>query len=131
VILEEDACKEVDQASEALRQVRMGHLNRGDWRVVLRQTGTPYQPLMKVQLLATLQCSLCMSGKQHQKRNSRARRPRLHSSRIFGMIKSDVMEMSIAIDGSRYVIGFTDYHSRGLGICHEMEAWSAPEVTTI
>ncbi|KZN87647.1 hypothetical protein EN45_062080 [Penicillium chrysogenum] len=37
VILEEDACKGVDQASEALWHARMGHLNRGDLRVVLRR----------------------------------------------------------------------------------------------
>jgi hypothetical protein len=35
-LLEEDACKGVDQASEALWHARMGHLNRGDLRVVLR-----------------------------------------------------------------------------------------------
>ena len=35
VILEEDACRAVDQASEALWHARMGHLNRGDLRVVL------------------------------------------------------------------------------------------------
>ncbi|OQD70189.1 hypothetical protein PENANT_c268G05202, partial [Penicillium antarcticum] len=113
VILEEDACKGVDQASEALWHARMGHLNRGDLRVVLRQTGTPYRPLTQAQLLATPQCPACMSGKQHQKRNSRARRPRLHSTRIFEMIHSDIMEMPIAKDGSRYVITFTDDYSRG------------------
>ncbi|OQE08426.1 hypothetical protein PENFLA_c135G06338 [Penicillium flavigenum] len=113
VILEEDACKGVDQASEALWHARMGHLNRGDLRVVLRQTGTPYRPLTQAQLLATPQCLACMSGKQHQKRNSRARRPRLHSTRIFEMIHSDIMEMPIAKDGSRYVITFTDDYSRG------------------
>ena len=51
VILEDDACKGVDQASEALWHARMGHLNRGDLRVVLRQTGTPYRPLTQAQLL--------------------------------------------------------------------------------
>jgi hypothetical protein len=45
VILEEDVCTGVDQASEALWHARMGYLNRGDLRVVLRQTGTPYRPL--------------------------------------------------------------------------------------
>jgi hypothetical protein len=45
VILKEDACKGVDQASEALWHARVGHLNRGDLRVVLRRTGTPYRPL--------------------------------------------------------------------------------------
>jgi transposase InsO family protein len=135
VILEEDACKGVDQASEALWHARMGHLNRGDLRVVLRQTGTPYRPLTRAQLLATPQCLACMSGKQHQKRNSRARRPRLHSSRIFEMVHSDIMEMPVAKDGSRYVITFTDDHSRGswayaMGWKHEalqkfrqFEAW--------
>jgi transposase InsO family protein len=113
VILEEDACKGVDQASEVLWHARMGHLNRGDLRVVLRQTGTPYRPLTQAQLLATPQCPACMSGKQHQKRNSRARLPRLHSTRIFEMIHSDIMEMPIAKDGSRYVITFTDDYSRG------------------
>jgi len=113
VILEEDACKGVDQASEALWHARMAHLNRGDLRVVLRQTGTPYRPLTQAQLQATPQCPACMSGKQHQKRNSRARRPRLHSTRIFEMIHSDIMEMPIAKDGSRYVITFTDDYSRG------------------
>ncbi|KAJ6050443.1 uncharacterized protein N7446_010552 [Penicillium canescens] len=113
VILEEGACKGVDQASEALWHARMGHLNRGDLRVVLRQTGTPYRPLTQAQLLATPQCPACMSGKQHQKRNSRARRPRLHSTRIFELIHSDIMEMPIAKDGSRYVITFTDDYSRG------------------
>jgi transposase InsO family protein len=113
VILEEDACKGVDQASEALWHARMGHLNRGDLRVVLRRTGTPYRPLTQAQLLATPQCPACMSGKQYQKRNSRARRPRLHSTRTFEMIRSDIMEMSIAKDGSRYVVTFTDDYSRG------------------
>jgi hypothetical protein len=37
-----DSCKGVDQASEALWHARMGHLNRGDLRVVLRRTGTPF-----------------------------------------------------------------------------------------
>ncbi|KAJ5267340.1 hypothetical protein N7478_010148 [Penicillium angulare] len=101
VILEEDAGKGVDQASEALWHARMGHLNRGDLRVVLRQTGTPYRPLTQAQLQATPQCPACMSGKQHQKRNSRARRPRLHSRRIFELIHSDIMEMPIAKDVSR------------------------------
>ncbi|OQD78121.1 hypothetical protein PENANT_c086G01457 [Penicillium antarcticum] len=113
VILEEDACKGVDQASEVLWHTRMGHLNRGDLRVVLRRTGTPYRPLTQAQLLATPQCQACMSGKQYQKRNSRARRPRLHSTRTFEMIHSDIMEMPIAKDGSRYVITFTDDYSRG------------------
>lgn len=113
VILEEDACTGVNQASEALWHARMGHLNRGDLRVVLRQTGTPYRPLTRSELLATPQCPACMSGKQHQKRNSRARRPRLHSSRIFEMLHSDIMEMPLAKDGSRYVITFTDDYSRG------------------
>jgi transposase InsO family protein len=112
-ILEEDASTGVDQATEALWHARMGHLNRGDLRVVLRQTGTPYRPLTQSELLATPQCPACMSGKQHQKRNSRARRPRLHSSRIFEMIHSDIMEMTVAKDGSRYVITFTDDYSRG------------------
>jgi transposase InsO family protein len=112
-ILEEDASKGVDQASEALWHARMGHLNRGDLRVVLRQTGTPYRPLTQAQLQATPQCPACMSGKQHQKRNSRARRPRLHSTRIFELIHSDIMEMPMAKDGSRYVITFTDDYSRG------------------
>ena len=112
-ILEEDACGGVDQASEALWHARMGHLNRGDLRVVLRQTGTPYRPLTPSELQATPQCPACMSGKQHQKRNSRARRPRLHSSRTFEMIHSDIMEMPVARDGSRYVITFTDDYSRG------------------
>ncbi|OKP09992.1 Retrovirus-related Pol polyprotein from transposon TNT 1-94 [Penicillium subrubescens] len=112
-ILEEDVCTGVDQASEALWHARMGHLNRGDLRVVLRQTGTPYRPLTQSELQATPQCPACMSGKQHQKRNSRARRRRLHSSRIFEMIHSDIMEMPVAKDGSRYVITFTDDYSRG------------------
>jgi transposase InsO family protein len=112
-ILEEDASKGVDQASEALWHARMGHLNRGDLRVVLRQTGTPYRPLTQAQLQATPQCPACMSGKQHQKRNSRAQRPRLHSTRIFELIHSDIMEMPMAKDGSRYVITFTDDYSRG------------------
>ncbi|KAJ5267756.1 hypothetical protein N7478_010564 [Penicillium angulare] len=102
VILDADASKGVDQASEALWHARMGHLNRGDLRVVLRQTGTPYRPLTQAQLLATPQCPACMSGKQDQKRNSRARRPRLHSTRIFELIHSDIMEMPIAKDGSRW-----------------------------
>ncbi|KAJ5202928.1 hypothetical protein N7449_005007 [Penicillium cf. viridicatum] len=102
VILEEGACKGVDQASEALWHARMGHLNRGDLRVVLRQTGTPYRSLTQAQLLATPQCPACIPGKQHQKRNSRTRRPRLHSSRIFELIHSDIIEMPIAKDGSRY-----------------------------
>ncbi|KAJ6070608.1 hypothetical protein N7467_011927 [Penicillium canescens] len=55
VILEADASRGVDQASEALWHARMGHLNRGDLRVVLRQTGTPYRPLTQAQLLATPQ----------------------------------------------------------------------------
>jgi len=38
VILEEDACRGVDQASEVLWHARMGHLNRRNLRVVLRQT---------------------------------------------------------------------------------------------
>jgi hypothetical protein len=107
VILKADAGTGVDQASEALWHARMGHLNRRDLRVVLRRTGTPYRPLTHAQLLETPQCPACMSGKQHQKRNSRARRPRLHSTRIFEMIHSDIMEMPIAKDGSRYVITFT------------------------
>jgi hypothetical protein len=38
------------------------------------------------------------------------------------MIHSDIMEMPIAKDGSRYVITFTDDYSLWLvGICHEME----------
>ena len=45
IILEEDTCKGVDQASEALWHAWMGHLNRGDLRVVLWQTDTPYRPL--------------------------------------------------------------------------------------
>jgi hypothetical protein len=112
VILKEDTCKVVNQASEALWHARMGHLNRGDLRVVLRRTGTPYRPLTQAQLLAMPQCPACMSGKQYQKRNSRARRPRLHSTRTFEMIHSDIMEMPIAKDGSRYVITFTDDYSR-------------------
>ncbi|CEJ62707.1 hypothetical protein PMG11_11200 [Penicillium brasilianum] len=112
-ILEEDACTGVGQTTEALWHARMGHLNRGDLRVVLRQTGTPYRPLTRAELLATPQCPACMSGKQHQKRNSRARWPRLHSSQIFETIHSDVMEMPVAKDGSRYVITFTDDYSRG------------------
>jgi hypothetical protein len=80
VILEEDACIRVYQASEALWHARMGHLNRGNLRAVLRQTGTPYRPLTQAQLLATPQCPACMSGKQHHKRNSRARRPRLNEN---------------------------------------------------
>lgn len=113
VILEEDACRGVDQATEALWHAWIGYLNQGDLRVVLRQTGTLYQPLTRTELLATLQCPACIAGKQHQKRNSRARRPRLHSSRIFEMIHSDIMEMPVAKDGSRYVITFTDDYSRG------------------
>ncbi|KZN87798.1 Retrovirus-related Pol polyprotein from transposon TNT [Penicillium chrysogenum] len=62
VILEEDACKGVDQASEALWHARMGHLNRGDLRVVLRQTGIPYRPLTQAQLLATPQCPAWQNG---------------------------------------------------------------------
>ncbi|KAJ5743432.1 hypothetical protein N7533_010534 [Penicillium manginii] len=112
-ILEADAGTGVDQAPEALWHARMGHLNRGDLRVVLRQTGTPYRPLTQAQLQATPQCPACMSGKQHQKRNSRARRPRLHSTRIFELIHSDIMEMPMAKEGSRYVITFTDDYSRG------------------
>jgi hypothetical protein len=50
VILEADAGIGVDQASEALWHARMGHLNRGDLRVVLRQTGTLYRPLTQAQL---------------------------------------------------------------------------------
>jgi transposase InsO family protein len=112
-ILEEDATTGVDQATEALWLAWMGHLNRGDLRVALRQTGTPYRPLTQSELLATPQCPACMSGKQHQKRNSRVRRPRLHSSRIFEMIPSDIMKMPVAKDGSRYVITLTDDYSRG------------------
>jgi hypothetical protein len=110
VILEEGACKGVDQASEALWHARMGDLGRLE--VVIRRTGTPYRPLTQAELLAMPQCPACISGKQHQKRNSRARRPRLHSTRIFEMIHSDIMEMSIAKDSSRYVITFTDDYSR-------------------
>jgi hypothetical protein len=113
MILEEDICTGVDQASEALWHARMGYLNRGDLRVVLRQTGTPYRPLTQAQLLVTPQCPACMSGKQHQKRNSRARRPRLYLTRIFELIHSDIIEMPIAKDSSRYVITFTDDYSRG------------------
>ena len=91
----------------------MEHLNREDLRAVLRRTGTPYRPLTQAQLLRTPRCTACMSGKQHQKRNSRARRPRLHSTRKFEIIHSDIMEMPIAKDGSRYVITFIDDYSRG------------------
>ncbi|KAJ6003561.1 hypothetical protein N7522_006253 [Penicillium canescens] len=87
--------------------------------ILLTQIGPEYILVVdaiqndKDPLLATPQCPACMSGKQHQKRNSRARRPRLHSTRIFELIHSDVMEMPIAKDGSRYVITFTDDYSRG------------------
>jgi Integrase core domain. len=103
----------VDLATEALWHTRIGYLNRGDLGVVLQPTGTRYRPLMRAELLATQQCSACMAGKQHQKRNSRARRPRLHLTRIFEMIHSDIMEIPVAKDGSRYVITFTDDYSRG------------------
>ena len=62
VILEEDACTGVDQATEALWHARMGHLNWGDLRVVLRQTGIPYRPLTRTELLGTPQCAACMTG---------------------------------------------------------------------
>ncbi|KAJ5112062.1 hypothetical protein N7532_000107 [Penicillium argentinense] len=43
-ILDEDASRGVDQIpKEALWHARSGHLNRGDLRTVLSQTGTPYQ----------------------------------------------------------------------------------------
>ncbi|KAJ9480625.1 hypothetical protein VN97_g12918 [Penicillium thymicola] len=47
VILEEDACKRVNQASKALWHAQMGHLNRGDLRVVSGRPAlcTPYRPL--------------------------------------------------------------------------------------
>lgn len=40
----------------------MGHLNRGDLRVVFRQTGTPYRPLT---LMATPQFPAYIPGKQY------------------------------------------------------------------
>lgn len=64
-ILEADAGKGVDPASGALWHARMGHLDRGDLRVVLHQTGTPYRPLTQAQLQAMPQCTACVSGKQH------------------------------------------------------------------
>jgi hypothetical protein len=52
-ILEADTGTGVDQAPKALWHARIGHLNRGNLRVVLRQTGTLYRPLTQAQLQAT------------------------------------------------------------------------------
>ena len=101
------------EPSEALWHARLGHLNQGDMRVVLRQSGTPYRPLSGRELQATPRCPACMAGKQHQKRFSRRRRPQIHSSRIFQVIHSDLAKMPPGRDGSRYVITFTDDYSRG------------------
>jgi hypothetical protein len=71
-----------------------------DWHSVPTAAAMPQRPA-------------CMSGKRHQKRNSRARRPRVHSTRIYEMLHSDIMEMPIAKDGSRYVITLTGDYSLG------------------
>ena len=54
-----------------------------------------------------------MTGKQHQKRFSRRRCSLRHSSRVFEFVHSDLAEMPVGKDGSRYVITFTDDYSRG------------------
>jgi transposase InsO family protein len=113
LVLEEDAAGEDRQIPEELWHARLGHLNRGDLRIVLRKSGTPYRPLSSAELQATPQCPACMSGKQHQKRYPRRKRPSIHSSRVFEFIHSDLMEMPVGKDGSRYVITFTDDFSRG------------------
>ncbi|KAI9037532.1 retrovirus-related Pol polyprotein from transposon TNT 1-94 [Aspergillus affinis] len=114
VNLKEDASIGVDQeTSEELWHARMGHLNRGDLRLVLRQSGTPYRPLTCQELQATPRCPACMAGKQHQKRHSRRRNPSIRSSEIFELVHSDLMEMPVGKDGSRYVVTFTDNYSRG------------------
>ncbi|KAJ5455499.1 uncharacterized protein N7458_003763, partial [Penicillium daleae] len=62
-ILEEDASIGVDQIpEEALWHARLGHLNRGDLRTVLSQTGTPYRQQTNAELQATPQCPACMSA---------------------------------------------------------------------
>lgn len=112
--LEEDASIGVDQETpEELWYARMGHLNRGDLRLVLRQSSTPYRPLTSQELQATPRCPACMAGKQHQKRHSRRRKPSIRSSAIFELVHSDLMEMPHGKDGSRYVVTFTDDYSRG------------------
>lgn len=112
--LEEDASIRVDQETpEELWHARMGHLNRGDLRLVLRQSGTPYRPLTSQELQAMPRCPACMAGKQHQKRHSRRRKSSIRSSEIFELVHSDLMEMPLGKDGSRYVVTFTDDYSRG------------------
>jgi hypothetical protein len=79
MILKEDASTgDGSQIPEELWHARLGHLNRGDLRTVLRQLGTPYRPLSSQELQATPRCPACMSRKQHQKRNFRRIRPHLH-----------------------------------------------------
>ena len=68
MVLDEDAAGGDCPIPEGLWHARLGHLNRGDLRVVLGQSGTPYRQLSNQELLATPQCPACMSGKQHQKR---------------------------------------------------------------
>lgn len=101
------------ETPEELWHARMGHLNRGDLRIILQQSGTPYRPLTSQELQATPQCPACMAGKQHQKRHSRRRKSSIRSSEIFEVVHSDLMEMPLGKDGSRYVITFTDDYSRG------------------
>ncbi|KAB8212666.1 hypothetical protein BDV33DRAFT_211074 [Aspergillus novoparasiticus] len=62
--LEEDASMGVDQViPEELWHSRLGHLNRGDLRAVLRQSGTPYRRHLTHQgLQAALRCPACMAG---------------------------------------------------------------------
>jgi hypothetical protein len=108
VILKEDACKGVDQASEALWHARVGHLNRGDLRVV---SDTAYPTCTPGTAALPAAASTSAVGTECR---SAGGRPRLHSTRRFEMIHSDIMEMPIAKDGSRYVIPFTDDYSRGL-----------------
>ena len=98
---------------EEIWHARLGHLNRSDLRILLRQTSTPHQLMSSSELLATPQCPACMSGKQHRKRFSRRKVPTVHSTRIFEYVHSDVAEMPTARDGSRYAITFTDDYSRG------------------
>ncbi|GFF60823.1 retrovirus-related Pol polyprotein from transposon TNT 1-94, partial [Aspergillus udagawae] len=112
--LKDDASIGVDQETpEELWHARMGHLNREDLRLVLRQSGTPYRSLTSQELQATPRCPACMAGKRHQKRHSRRRKPSIRSSRIFELVHSDLMEMPLGKDGSRYVVTFTDDYSRG------------------
>lgn len=112
MVLEEEAVGD-GRKPEELWHARLGHLNRGDLRDVLRQSGTPYRPLTSRELQATPRCPACMAGKQHRKRFSRRRRPHVHSKRMFEVIHSDLTEMPPGRDGSRYVITFTDDYSRG------------------